>query len=118
MEQPYSFLADCLSKFHMASEPIQALWIVATVSIVLGVAWLAMQGAVEIARIRHRVDERLKQPPVASGITENASLLREALKALIERESAHRLARLGGTEPDLSPIPRRGTDLKLSAPVA
>jgi hypothetical protein len=33
--------------------------------------------------------------------------MREALKALIERESARRLARLGGTEPDLKPIPRR-----------
>ena len=29
------------------------------------------------------------------------------LKALIERESARRLALLGGSEPDLSPIPRR-----------
>jgi hypothetical protein len=32
------------------------------------------------------------------------------LKALIERESARRLARLGGTEPDLKPVPRRQTD--------
>jgi hypothetical protein len=32
------------------------------------------------------------------------------LKALIERESASRLARLGGSEPDLRPIPRRRPD--------
>lgn len=62
MEQPYSFLADCLSKFHMASEPIQALWIVATVSIILGVTWLVMRAAVEIATIRHHARERLERP--------------------------------------------------------
>jgi hypothetical protein len=33
--------------------------------------------------------------------------VREALKALIERESAHRLARLGGSEPHLHAPPRR-----------
>jgi hypothetical protein len=34
-------------------------------------------------------------------------LLREALKALIEREAARRLAALGGTMPELEDIPRR-----------
>jgi len=34
-------------------------------------------------------------------------LIREALKALIERESARRLASLGGTMPKLKNIPRR-----------
>jgi hypothetical protein len=34
-------------------------------------------------------------------------MVREALKALIERESARRLARLGGSEPDLKDVPRR-----------
>ena len=37
-------------------------------------------------------------------------LVREALKALIERESARRLARLGGSEPALEAAPRRRTD--------
>jgi Arc/MetJ family transcription regulator len=41
-----------------------------------------------------------------SGVTERGALLREALKALIERETARRLARLGGTEPDLTAAPR------------
>jgi hypothetical protein len=34
-------------------------------------------------------------------------LIREALKALIERESARRLASLGGTMSELKDIPRR-----------
>jgi hypothetical protein len=36
-----------------------------------------------------------------------AALVREGLRALIERESARRLARLGGSEPQLKPVPRR-----------
>ncbi len=36
--------------------------------------------------------------------------MREAFEALIERESARRLARLGGTEPDLATPPRRRGD--------
>lgn len=42
-----------------------------------------------------------------TGVRGASALLREALKALIERESARRLARLGGTEPRLRSIPRR-----------
>jgi len=42
-----------------------------------------------------------------TGTSEPTALFREALKALIERESARRLARLGGSEPDLSPASRR-----------
>ena len=37
----------------------------------------------------------------------DVALVREALRALIERESARRLARLGGSEPDLAAAPRR-----------
>jgi Arc/MetJ family transcription regulator len=40
-------------------------------------------------------------------IEERTALLHEALRALIARESARRLARLGGTEPKLRRIPRR-----------
>ncbi len=36
-----------------------------------------------------------------------SGLVREALKALIERESARRLVRLGGSETDLKAPPRR-----------
>jgi len=42
----------------------------------------------------------------ATGVTKRSALLRAGLLALIERESAHRLARLGGSEPNLKPIPR------------
>ena len=52
-------------------------------------------------------DELLAQAQLLSGLTEKPALLREALRALIERESARRLARLGGSEPELRVIPRR-----------
>jgi len=42
-----------------------------------------------------------------TGVREKSALVREALRALIERESARRLARLGGSQPRLEPIPRR-----------
>lgn len=42
-----------------------------------------------------------------SGTQERTALIREGLEALIERESARRLARLGGSEPELVVAPRR-----------
>lgn len=42
--------------------------------------------------------------------TEKSAVIREGLKALIERESAKRLALLGGSEPDLQPVARRQSD--------
>jgi Arc/MetJ family transcription regulator len=41
------------------------------------------------------------------GVLETSELVRVALNALIERESARRLVRLGGSEPDLEVSPRR-----------
>ncbi|MBW4025351.1 MAG: type II toxin-antitoxin system VapB family antitoxin [Proteobacteria bacterium] len=55
-------------------------------------------------------DELVAQAQAYTGLTEKTSLIREALKALIERESASRLARLGGTEPGARAVPRRRTD--------
>jgi Arc/MetJ family transcription regulator len=52
-------------------------------------------------------DELVAEAQDLTGLKEKSSLIREALKALIERESARRLARLGGTEPDLKAPPRR-----------
>ena len=46
-------------------------------------------------------DELVAKAQVLTGLTEKSRLVREALKALIERESARRLARLGGSEPAL-----------------
>jgi Arc/MetJ family transcription regulator len=57
-------------------------------------------------------DELVAKAQAFTGLQEKSALVREALKALIERESARRLARLGGTEPDLKPIPRRQTDAR------
>lgn len=42
-----------------------------------------------------------------TGVSEKTALLREALRALIQRESAKRLALLGGSEPQLEDVPRR-----------
>lgn len=52
-------------------------------------------------------DELLERAVALCGVKERGTLLREALTALIERESAKRLARLGGTEPHLEAAPRR-----------
>ena len=52
-------------------------------------------------------DDLLAKAQASTGLTEKSALVREAFKALIERESARRLASLGGTEPDLEAAPRR-----------
>jgi Arc/MetJ family transcription regulator len=52
-------------------------------------------------------DELLAEAHRLSGITERAALLKEGIQALIERESARRLARLGGSQPQLETIRRR-----------
>ena len=52
-------------------------------------------------------DQLLAKAQRICGMTEKTALVREGLKALIERESARRLARLAGSEPQLEPIPRR-----------
>ncbi|MGH6619714.1 MAG: type II toxin-antitoxin system VapB family antitoxin [Alphaproteobacteria bacterium] len=52
-------------------------------------------------------DELVAKARAFTGLEEKSSLVREALKALIERESARRLARLGGSEPALKAPPRR-----------
>ena len=52
-------------------------------------------------------DDLLRAAQEFTGVSEKTALVREALKALIERESARRLAALGGTMPGLKQIPRR-----------
>ena len=52
-------------------------------------------------------DELLAKAEAFTGLKEKSALVREALKALIERESARRLAQLGSSEPDLVAPPRR-----------
>jgi Arc/MetJ family transcription regulator len=57
-------------------------------------------------------DQLLDEAQRITGLTEKVALVREALRALIERESAHRLAKLGGSQPQLKPVPRRQSDTK------
>lgn len=52
-------------------------------------------------------DELVAQAQELTGLKEKSGLIREALKALIARESGRRLARLGGSEPDIEAAPRR-----------
>lgn len=52
-------------------------------------------------------DELVAEAERLTGTREKSELVRLALTALIERESARRLARLGGSEPGLGDVPRR-----------
>jgi Arc/MetJ family transcription regulator len=52
-------------------------------------------------------DDLLREAQRLTGMTEQTALIHEGLRALIERESARRLARLGGTERLLRLSPRR-----------
>ena len=52
-------------------------------------------------------DDVLEKASRLTGIKEKTALVRLGLEALIARESSNRLAKLGGTEKDLRPIPRR-----------
>lgn len=52
-------------------------------------------------------DQLLDEARRITGMAEKAALMREGLRALIERESARRLARLRGSEPQLESVSRR-----------
>ena len=52
-------------------------------------------------------DELLEEDRRITGVRGRTALIHEGLRALIERESARRLARLGGSEAQLRPVPRR-----------
>lgn len=54
-------------------------------------------------------DEQMAKAQEFTGLKEKSAVVREALKALIEREAARRLARLGGSQPGLKPSRRRRT---------
>ena len=51
-------------------------------------------------------DELLAKAISYAGIKEKSAVVREALKALVEREATRRLARSGSSEPDLRSPPR------------
>lgn len=52
-------------------------------------------------------DELLAEAQRLTGTEKKSALMHQALTALVERESARRLARLGGSEPRLQAPPRR-----------
>jgi len=52
-------------------------------------------------------DELLAQAQEHTGVKEKSALVNLALKALVEREAARRLARLGGSQPGFKPGQRR-----------
>ena len=52
-------------------------------------------------------DDLMREATKLTGIAEKTSVVRLGLEALIAKESARRLAELGGTERKLAPIRRR-----------
>ncbi len=52
-------------------------------------------------------DELFAEAQRLTGTTEKAALIRQALVALVERESARRLILLGGSDPSATAPPRR-----------
>jgi len=52
-------------------------------------------------------DDLIAKASKMTGIKEKTKLVRLGLESLIARESGKRLAKLGGTEKQLKPIPRR-----------
>ncbi len=52
-------------------------------------------------------DDLVAQAQTLTGILDTSALVHEALKVLVERDSARKLARLGGTEPQLLRPERR-----------
>jgi Arc/MetJ family transcription regulator len=52
-------------------------------------------------------DDLLARAQEYTGVKEKSALVRLALEALVQREAARRLAAMGGTEPQLTDIPRR-----------
>ncbi len=55
-------------------------------------------------------DDLIEKALVFTGPMDKTALVREALKALIQRESAKRLALLGGSDPLLETVPRRQSE--------
>ncbi|WP_322102945.1 type II toxin-antitoxin system VapB family antitoxin [Paraburkholderia sp. J41] len=55
-------------------------------------------------------DDLVAKAQAYTGLEEKTALVREALKALIQREAARRLANLGGSQPGVEATPRRRPD--------
>ena len=57
-------------------------------------------------------DDLIAKAQAYTGLEEKTALVREALKALIQREAAKRLANLGGNQPGIKGAPRRRQDVE------
>lgn len=57
-------------------------------------------------------DDLLAKASKLAGPLDRSAVVHEGLRALIQRESARRLARLGGTQPALKVAPRRRAQSK------
>lgn len=57
-------------------------------------------------------EDLLNKAAKLAGPLDRSALVREGLKAFIERESAKRLAKLGASQPDLQLAPRRRLENK------
>lgn len=57
-------------------------------------------------------DDLLAKAAKLTGPLDRSAMVHEGLRALIERESARRLARLGGTQAALKAAPRRRQEIK------
>ena len=57
-------------------------------------------------------DDLIAKAQAYTGLEEKTALVREALKALIQREAAKRLANLGGSHPGIKGAPRRRQDVE------
>ena len=73
---------------------------------------VSLELTIQVAGMRMRTtvnidDDLIDTAQQLTGVKERTTLLRIALEALVERESARRLARLGGSEPEATDIPRR-----------
>jgi Arc/MetJ family transcription regulator len=71
-------------------------------------ARIGVYGGRDIMRTTINLDDDLVATAQEyTGLTEKSAIVREGLKLLVQREAARRLARLGGSQPQLKPIPRR-----------
>jgi len=52
-------------------------------------------------------DELIADARRITGVEDTRALVHDGLRALIERESTRRLARLGGSQPQLRPVRRQ-----------
>ena len=55
-------------------------------------------------------DDLIERAAELTGVRERTALVRAALTALIQQQSARRLARLGGSDPEAMAAPRRRPD--------